>query len=84
MDIDLIINKMNDYINLCIITSNNNLIKKINQIVNEYNYKIFNNIDEYYYYKEKEGINVLENFIILNNKIEKRLEEDIEIVIYEN
>jgi len=84
MDIDLIINKMNDYKNLCIITSNNNLIKKINQIVNEYNYKIFNNIDEYYYYKEKEGINVLENFIILNNKIEKRLEEDIEIVIYEN
>jgi len=84
MDIDLIINKMNNYINLYIITNNYNLIKRINQIVNEYNYKIFNNIDEYYFYKEKEGINVLGNFIILSNKIEDKIEEDIEIVIYES
>ena len=89
MDIELIINKINNYKNLYIITNNNILKKKINEIVNEHNYKIFNNIDEYYYNKEKYGINVLENFIILNNKIEDKIEdkieeEDIEIVIYYN
>ena len=84
MDIDLIIKKMNDYKNLCIITSNNNIKKKINEIVNENNYKIFNNIDEYYYCKEKEGINILENFLIFNNKIEDKIEEDIEIIVFDN
>lgn len=77
---DNILKKIERYENFIIynhnLLNNNNFMK----LVNEYNYKIYNNINEYEYENCKR--NVFENFIILENKYSnlKNLKENINVI----